>query len=36
MIRAYTSILYTVSLYVDVVSIDRYALLEREDPSEVG
>lgn len=36
MIRAYTSILCALLLYVGVVSIDRYMLIERIDPSEVS
>lgn len=35
MIRAYTSILCALLLYVGVVSIDRYTLIEKVDPSEV-
>ncbi len=35
MIRAYTSILCAVLLYVGVVQVDRYMLIERIDPSEV-
>ncbi len=34
MTYAYTSILCALLLYVGVVSIDRYMLIERIDPSE--
>lgn len=36
MIRAYTSILCALLLYVGVVSIDRYILIETMPPSEVS
>jgi hypothetical protein len=36
MIRAYTSILCALLLYVGVVSIDRYMIIERVDPSEMS
>ncbi|MGZ0043413.1 hypothetical protein [Paenibacillus sp. BJ-4] len=35
MIRAYTSILAAVLLFIGVVSIDRYFLIETVPPSEV-
>jgi hypothetical protein len=36
MIRAYTSTLCALLLYVGVVSIDRYMLIENVPPSEVS
>lgn len=35
MIRAYPSILCAVLVYVGVVQVDRYMIIERVDPSEV-
>ncbi|MDQ0494047.1 hypothetical protein QOZ95_002210 [Paenibacillus brasilensis] len=35
MIRAYTSILCAVLVYVGVVQVDRYMIIERVDTSEV-
>lgn len=36
MIRAYTSILCALLLYVGVVSIDRYMLIERIEPNTLS
>ncbi|QYK61817.1 hypothetical protein KAI37_02141 [Paenibacillus sp. S25] len=36
MIRAYTSILIALLLYVGVVSIDRYMLIEPIDPNTLS